>query len=218
MARGRPHQSKGRRANRNEHEKCNWDTCAAGARPEAMSLIRHLFVRASRTPFLIRKSGFAALNAITLTSLSIRSYAPCCSSVPKSLESWHIERVTSRSACNRLQHHLRQRISASAILRSVKHERRMRIPFTKFPRHINCQQPRLNMLDSHPRLPPFTRETAIQKVRAAENGWNSCDPERVSLVYTPDSFWRIRQSDRRFHWDRSGPRPAEQPGLSELGL
>jgi len=43
-----------------------------------------------------------------------------------------------------------------------------------------------------PPLPPFTRETAMQKVRMAENGWNSRDPQRVSLVYTPDSQWRNR--------------------------
>jgi len=157
------------------------------------------------------------------------------------------------------------------------------------------------MLDSHPPLPLFTRETAIQNVRVAENGWNSCDPECVSLVYTPDSSRRsraefitgrseivafltrkwsreleyrlikelwaftdnriavrfsyewhddsgnwfrsygnenwefasnglmqrrlasindlpIHEGDRMFHWDRSGPRPADHPGLSELGL
>lgn len=43
-----------------------------------------------------------------------------------------------------------------------------------------------------PPLPPFTRETAIQKVRAAEDGWNSRDPQRVSLAYTPQSVWRNR--------------------------
>ena len=43
-----------------------------------------------------------------------------------------------------------------------------------------------------PPLPPFTRETAAQKVRLAEDGWNSRDPERVSLVYTIDSQWRNR--------------------------
>ena len=44
------------------------------------------------------------------------------------------------------------------------------------------------------RLPvsPFTRETAIQKVRAAEDGWNSRDPEKVALAYTTDSRWRNR--------------------------
>ncbi|HYH40931.1 MAG TPA: nuclear transport factor 2 family protein [Burkholderiales bacterium] len=43
-----------------------------------------------------------------------------------------------------------------------------------------------------PPVPPFTRDTAIQKVRMAEDGWNSRDPERVSLVYTEDSRWRNR--------------------------
>lgn len=46
--------------------------------------------------------------------------------------------------------------------------------------------------ETRPPLPPFNRETAIQKVRMAEDGWNSRDPQRVSLVYTPDSQWRNR--------------------------
>jgi len=149
--------------------------------------------------------------------------------------------------------------------------------------------------------PPFTRETARQKVRVAEDNWNSCDPQKVSLGYTEDSWWRnraeifqgqaaivefltrkwkreleyrlikelwahdgsriavrfayewhddsgnwfrsygnenwefddnglmhhrhasindlpIRESERIFHWDRTGPRPADHPGLSDLGL
>jgi nuclear transport factor 2 (NTF2) superfamily protein len=41
-------------------------------------------------------------------------------------------------------------------------------------------------------LPPFTRETAIQKVRLAEDGWNSRDPGKVALAYTIDSRWRNR--------------------------
>lgn len=152
-----------------------------------------------------------------------------------------------------------------------------------------------------PLVPPFTRETAIAKVRLAEDGWNSRDPERVSKVYTPDSRWRNRaefpvgreeiiafltrkwareldyrlikelwaftdnriavrfayewhddsgnwfrsygnenwefaasglmqrrfacindlpipETARKFHWDRSGPRPADHPGLSDLDL
>ena len=48
------------------------------------------------------------------------------------------------------------------------------------------------MSESRPPLPPFTRETAVQKVRGAEDGWNSCNPERVSLAYTADSGWRNR--------------------------
>lgn len=157
------------------------------------------------------------------------------------------------------------------------------------------------MTEARPPLPPFTREAAIQKVRGAEDGWNSCDPRRVSLAYTADSSWRnrseflqgrdeivafltrkwareldyrlikelwafsedriavrfayewhddsgnwfrsygnenwefasnglmrrrlasindlpIRDSERKYHWDRSGPRPADHPGLSDLGL
>lgn len=43
-----------------------------------------------------------------------------------------------------------------------------------------------------PPLPPFTPESAKQKVRLAEDAWNSRDPERVALAYTPDSAWRNR--------------------------
>jgi uncharacterized protein len=43
-----------------------------------------------------------------------------------------------------------------------------------------------------PPLPPFTRETAIQKIQLAEDAWNSQDPERIALAYTPDSEWRNR--------------------------
>jgi nuclear transport factor 2 (NTF2) superfamily protein len=157
------------------------------------------------------------------------------------------------------------------------------------------------MSESRPPFPPFTRETAIQKVRGAEDGWNSCSPERVALAYTQDSVWRnrsefitgraeivafltrkwrreleyrlikelwaftddriavrfayeyhddsgnwyraygnenwefdgnglmrrrhasindlpIKPADRLYHWDRSGPRPADHPSLSDLGL
>jgi nuclear transport factor 2 (NTF2) superfamily protein len=45
---------------------------------------------------------------------------------------------------------------------------------------------------SRPPLPPFTEETAIQKVRAAEDGWNSRDAVKVALAYTPDCRWRNR--------------------------
>ena len=45
---------------------------------------------------------------------------------------------------------------------------------------------------SRPPLPPFTAETAAQKARIAEDAWNSRDPARVSLAYTPDSRWRNR--------------------------
>lgn len=157
------------------------------------------------------------------------------------------------------------------------------------------------MSESRPPLPPFTRETALLKVRAAEDGWNGRNPEKVALAYTPDSRWRnraeifrgrpaivefltrkwdreheyrlikeiwawsdtriavrfayefhdgsgawfraygnenwafaenglmaarhasindlpITEGERLFHWDRAGPRPADHPGLTELGL
>ncbi|ART73176.1 DUF4440 domain-containing protein [Mycobacterium dioxanotrophicus] len=45
---------------------------------------------------------------------------------------------------------------------------------------------------SRPPFPPFTLETATQKVQAAEDAWNTRDPHRVSLAYTPDSHWRNR--------------------------
>ena len=154
---------------------------------------------------------------------------------------------------------------------------------------------------TRPPLPPFTRDTAIQKVRMAEDGWNTRNPEKVSLAYTEDCRWRnraefvtgradivalltrkwtreldyrlikelwafegnriavrfayeyhddsgqwyraygnenwefaadglmqwrlasineapIAEADRKFHWDASGPRPADHASLSELGF
>lgn len=47
-------------------------------------------------------------------------------------------------------------------------------------------------MDAQPLAPPFTRESAAAKVRRAEDGWNSRDPEKVALAYTPDSRWRNR--------------------------
>ena len=47
-------------------------------------------------------------------------------------------------------------------------------------------------MESKPPFPPFTAETARQKVQAAEDAWNTRDPERVSLAYTPDTVWRNR--------------------------
>ena len=47
-------------------------------------------------------------------------------------------------------------------------------------------------MESRPPLPPFTADDAVAKVRAAEDGWNTRDPEKVSLAYTPDSRWRNR--------------------------
>jgi nuclear transport factor 2 (NTF2) superfamily protein len=47
-------------------------------------------------------------------------------------------------------------------------------------------------MTSRPPLPPFTEETALKKIKAAEDAWNSRDPERVSLAYTVDTEWRNR--------------------------
>ena len=156
-------------------------------------------------------------------------------------------------------------------------------------------------IEPRPPLPPFTRESAVVKVRKAEDAWNGRDPQAVSLAYTPDSRWRNRSEfltgraeivtfltrkwakehdyrlikelwaftddriavrfayewrddagawfrsygnenwafdehglmrerhasindvpiapeDRKFLWDAPGPRPADHPGLSDLGL
>ena len=48
------------------------------------------------------------------------------------------------------------------------------------------------LIHTKPPLPPFTRETAVLKVRLAEDAWNSRDPESVALAYTPNSRWRNR--------------------------
>jgi len=50
------------------------------------------------------------------------------------------------------------------------------------------------MTEDRPPLPPFTAETAAQKVQAAEDAWNSRDPQRVSLAYSEDSAWRNRST------------------------
>lgn len=152
-----------------------------------------------------------------------------------------------------------------------------------------------------PPIPPFDHDSAVKKVRVGENAWNTRNPDRIALAYTPDSWWRnrstfvqgrhqiiefltgkwqheldyrlikelwafgdnriavrfayeyhdatgrwfraygnenwefdadgmmetrhasindvaISEAERLFHWDSSGPRPDDHPGLSELGL
>ncbi|MFD5230164.1 nuclear transport factor 2 family protein [Streptomyces qaidamensis] len=49
-------------------------------------------------------------------------------------------------------------------------------------------------MTDRPPLPPFTRESAAQKVQAAEDAWNTRDPHKVSLAYSPDSVWRNRDT------------------------
>jgi uncharacterized protein len=53
-------------------------------------------------------------------------------------------------------------------------------------------QPTNEERETRPPVPPFTEETARQKVKAAQDAWNTRDPEKVSLAYTPDSRWRNR--------------------------
>ncbi|UMP04749.1 nuclear transport factor 2 family protein [Amycolatopsis sp. EV170708-02-1] len=50
------------------------------------------------------------------------------------------------------------------------------------------------MTEDRPPYPPFTRETALRKVQAAEDAWNTRDPRKVSSAYTPDSVWRNRET------------------------
>jgi len=52
----------------------------------------------------------------------------------------------------------------------------------------------LDRMTDRPPLPPFTRETAAQKVQAAETAWNSRDPEKVALAYSENSVWRNRET------------------------
>jgi len=68
-------------------------------------------------------------------------------------------------------------------------------------------------------LPPFDPQTAAQKVRMAEDAWNTRDPVRVALAYTPDSAWRNRSKflTGRESIQPPGRRP-DHPGLSDLGL
>lgn len=49
-----------------------------------------------------------------------------------------------------------------------------------------------NLIEPRAPFPPFTAETALQKVKAAEAAWNTRDPHRVAMAYTPDSEWRNR--------------------------
>jgi uncharacterized protein (TIGR02246 family) len=50
------------------------------------------------------------------------------------------------------------------------------------------------MSEARPPFPPFDEDAAIRKVQAAEDAWNTRDPHRVSLAYTPDSVWRNRET------------------------
>ena len=53
-------------------------------------------------------------------------------------------------------------------------------------------EPTMASIEQRPPLPPFTYESAVQKVRIAEDSWNTRDPAKVALAYSPDSRWRNR--------------------------
>lgn len=85
------------------------------------------------------------------------------------------------------------------------------------------------LVTMRPPLPPFTPETAREKVRLAEDAWNSRDPERIALAYTSECRWRNRAEFLvgrpqiidflRRKWSRElGRRPDGAPGLSDLDL
>jgi len=61
-----------------------------------------------------------------------------------------------------------------------------------FPRCRTIVLAEEDAMSPRPPLPPFTEETARQKVQAAEDAWNTRDPERVAGAYTEDSVWRNR--------------------------
>ena len=76
--------------------------------------------------------------------------------------------------------------------------------------------------ETRPPLPPFTRETAIQKVRLAEDGWNSRDPAKVSLAYSLDTRWRNRaefaknRDEARAFLERKWAKESEYRLIKEL--
>ena len=94
-------------------------------------------------------------------------------------------------------------------------------------------------MSTRPPLRPFTYEAAVRKVRLADDGWNSRDPEKVALAYTPNCQWRncsefdddglmrlrlanindlpIKESERKYRWPL-GRRPDDHPGLSDHGF
>ncbi len=78
---------------------------------------------------------------------------------------------------------------------------------------------------SRPPLPPFTEESAIEKVRLAEDGWNSRDPAKVALAYTTDTRWRNRaefvtnrEEAQAFLTRKWKPRARLPPDQGALGL
>ena len=104
-----------------------------------------------------------------------------------------LRRVPAKDARG-LHVHLATPLTSYSFTRHVRRLQRMRSAGGEFDPRLNgpAWQPKEPLVNARPPLPPFTRETAIQKVRAAENAWNKQDPEAVSLAYTPDTYWRNR--------------------------
>lgn len=80
------------------------------------------------------------------------------------------------------------------MLRAARRISRGPIPAITMPLPLDTRGPALSHLSTpaRPPVPPFDRETAALKVRAAEDGWNSRDPAKVAQAYTVDSVWRNR--------------------------
>ena len=79
-------------------------------------------------------------------------------------------------------------------------------------------------MESRPPLPPFTHATAAQKVRLAEDGWNTRDAAKVALAYTPDTKWRNRaefannRAEAQAFLDRKWKRELDYRLIKELWL
>ncbi len=70
-------------------------------------------------------------------------------------------------------------------------------------------------VEPRPPVPPFTLDTARQKVKAAQDAWNTCDPEKVAGAYTPDSQWRNRDE---FFQGREATRASEGSSRGQTPL
>src|SRR5262249_23590360 len=77
-------------------------------------------------------------------------------------------------------------------LRSPRSNERLCVPLRPESRSTQGDEIMATMTTARPPFPPFTRESAIQKVRLAEDAWNSRDPGKVALAYALDSRWRNR--------------------------
>ncbi|SEH01608.1 hypothetical protein SAMN05444920_12156 [Nonomuraea solani] len=79
---------------------------------------------------------------------------------------------------------------------------------------------------SRPPVPPFTEESARVKVQAAEDAWNTCDPDRVALAYTEDSVWRNDATgrwwrgygDEQWEFDASGLTRRREASINDVAI